>query len=341
MALRPSDFRSDTVTRPTPAMRRAMAEAEVGDDVFGDDPTVKRLEAAAAKLFGTEASLFCPTGTMANQVAVRCHTQRGDEVLLHDGCHTYRFEQGGMAALHGVQARALPGPRGEVPVEVLEAEIRGDDQHFPRTRLIVLENTFNWGGGSLLGRAYVRSVLDLAKRRGLFVHLDGARLMNAAAAEGCAAAELARGADSVTLCLSKALGAPAGTMLGGSARFIAEARRARKLLGGGLRQVGVLAAAGLMALEDPPDLLADHARARRLADALRRAGDVSIAEPETNMVVVTVGKPVPKVLEGLKAEGVLAVAFGPGRLRFVTHRDVGDDDVARAGTAFAKVLERA
>src|SRR5262245_1529382 len=181
-AARISDFRSDTVTRPTPAMRAAMAAAEVGDDVFGDDPTVKRLEAAAASLFGAEASLFCPTGTMANQIAIRCHTQRGDEVLLHEGCHAFRFEQGGMAALHGVQARALPGPRGEVPVEVLEAEIRADDQHFPRTRLVVLENTFNWGGGSVLGRGYVRSVMDLARRRGLKVHLDGARLMNAAVA---------------------------------------------------------------------------------------------------------------------------------------------------------------
>jgi threonine aldolase len=336
-----SDFRSDTVTRPTELMRRAMADAEVGDDVFGDDPTVKRLEQAAAKLFGTEASLFCPTGTMANQIAVRCHTQRGDEVLLHDGCHAFRFEQGGMAALHGVQARALPGPRGEVPVEVLEQEIRGDDQHFPKTRLIVLENTFNWGGGSLLGRSYVRSVLELARRRGLATHLDGARLMNAAAAEGRPAAELAGGFDSVTLCLSKALGAPVGTMLGGSARFIAEARRARKLLGGGLRQVGVLAAAGLVALETPPDLAADHARARRLAEGLRRKGIAEVAEPETNIVVVTVGKPVPTLLEAMKAEGVLAVGFGPGRLRFATHRDVGDEDVARAVAAFAKALEKA
>jgi threonine aldolase len=240
-----------------------------------------------------------------------------------------------------VQARALPGNRGEVPVEILEAEIRGDDQHFPRTRLIVLENTFNWGGGSVLGRAYVRSVIDLAKRRSLFAHLDGARLMNAAAAEGCTAAELAAGFDSVTLCLSKALGAPAGTMLGGTARFVAEARRARKLLGGGLRQVGILAAAGLLALEDPPDLKADHGRARRLAEALRKDGGVSVAEPETNMVVATVGKPVPRVLEALKGEGVLAVGFGPGRIRFVTHRDVGDDDVARAAAVFPRALEKA
>jgi threonine aldolase len=337
-----SDFRSDTVTRPTPAMRRAMAEAPVGDDVFGDDPTVKELESRAAALLGTEAAVFCPTGTMANQVAIRCHTQRGDEVLLHDGCHAFRFEQGGMAALHGVQARALPGPRGEVPVDVLEAEIRGDDQHFPRTRLIVLENTFNWGGGAVLGRAYVRAVIDLARRRRLAVHLDGARLMNAAAASRCAPSELASGADSVTLCLSKGLGAPAGTVLGSSGRFVAEARRARKLLGGGMRQAGVLAAAGLLAITDPPDLLADHARAARLAEAIRGVPGATVDPAETNMVVVTVaGRTPASVLESMKAEGVLAVGFGAGRIRFVTHRDVGDEDVGRAAAAFAKAMGRA
>jgi threonine aldolase len=327
-----SDFRSDTVTRPTPAMRRAMAEAPVGDDVFGDDPTVKDLEAAAARLLGVEAAVFCPSGTMANQAAIRCHTQRGDDVLLHEGCH----------AFHGVQARALPGPRGEVPVDVLEAEIRADDQHFPRTRLIVLENTFNWGGGSVLGRAYVRSVIDLAHRRGLSVHLDGARLMNAAAKEGCPPADLTAGVDSVTLCLSKALGAPAGTMLGGKAPFIAQARRARKLLGGAMRQAGVLAAAGLLAIQDPPDLQADHARAARLGAALRGIPGATVSEPETNMVVVTVaGRPAAAVLDGLRAEGVLAVGFGPGRIRLVTHRDVGDDDVGRAAAAFSKVMGKA
>jgi threonine aldolase len=276
---------------------------------------------------------------MANQIAVRCHTQRGDEVLLHDGCHTFRFEQGGMAALHGVQARALPGSRGEVPVEVLESEIRGDDQHFPRTRLVVLENTFNWGGGSVLGRDYVRSVIGLAKRRGLKVHLDGARLMNAAVASKSSIADLAAGVDSVTLCLSKALGAPVGTVLGGQAAFIGEARRARKLLGGGMRQAGVLAAAGLLALESPPDLAADHARAARLAADLERLPGVRVAKPETNIVVVTVeAGPAPAVLEPLRARGVLAVGFGPGRIRFVTHRDVGDEDVAAAASAMEEAL---
>jgi threonine aldolase len=276
---------------------------------------------------------------MANQIAVRCHTNRGDEVLLHEGCHTYRFEQGGMAALHGVQARALPGARGEVPIEVLEAEIRADDQHFPRTRLVVLENTFNWGGGSVLRRDYVRSVLEMAGRRALRVHLDGARLMNAAAASGCPASELCAGFDSVTLCLSKALGAPVGTMLGGTASFIAEARRARKLLGGGMRQAGILAAAGLLAIGDPPNLQADHARARRLASGLGGIPGVTVAEPETNIVVATIaGMAPPALLERLRSAGVLAVGFGPGRIRFVTHRDVGDDDVAKARSAMETVL---
>jgi threonine aldolase len=321
-------------------MRRAMAQADVGDDVFGDDPTVKALEAASAALLGFESALFCPSGTMANQIAVRCHTERGDEVLLHEGCHAYRFEQGGLAALHSVQARALPGPRGEVPVAVLESEIRADDQHFPVTRLIVLENTFNWGGGSVLRPGYVAEVLALARKRGLKTHLDGARLMNAAAALRLPASVLAAGFDSASLCLSKALGAPVGTMLAGDARFVSRARRARKLLGGGMRQAGVLAAAGLVAIQDPPDLLADHARAARLAESLRAVRGLTVADPETNMVVVTVtGKTVPAVLEALRQGGVLAVGFGPGRIRFAAHRDVGDEDVGNAASVLRGIME--
>jgi threonine aldolase len=244
-----------------------------------------------------------------------------------------------MAALHGVQARALPGPRGEVPPEVLEAEIRADDQHFPVTRLVIIENTFNWGGGTVLKPAYVRQVADLARRRGLALHLDGARLANAAAALGCPIADLAAGADSATLCLSKGLGAPAGTMLAGSAAFVARARRARKLLGGGMRQAGILAAAGLVALRALPDLAADHARAARLAAALRGLPGLSVADPETNMVVVAIQhEPVPSILDALRRDGVLAVAFGAGRMRLVTHRDVGDDDVRRAAGSMARIM---
>jgi threonine aldolase len=338
-AARVSDLRSDTVTRPTAGMRRAMAGADVGDDAFGDDPTVIALENAAAALLGTEASLFCPTGTMANQVAIRTHCGRGDEVLLHEGCHVFRFEQGGMAALHGVQARTLPGPRGEVPVETLDLEVRPDDQHHPRTRLVVLENTFNWGGGIVLGRDYVAAVLAFARRRGLRTHLDGARLMNAAVAAGVRPAALAAGFDSVTLCLSKGLGAPAGTMLCGSAAFVAEARRGRKLLGGAMRQAGVLAAAGLLAIADPPDPPPDHTRARRLAAFLRAAPGVSVAEPETNIVIASLGgAAVQDVLAAMKSERVLAVPFGPGRIRFVTHRDLIDEDISRAADAFGRAL---
>lgn len=324
-----SDFRSDTVTRPTPAMREAMARAEVGDDVFGDDPTVAALEAEGARVLGKEAALFCPTGTMANQIAVRVHTRRGDEVLLHEGCHVYRWEQGGLAALHGLQARPLPGPRGEVPVEVLEAEIRADDPHYPRTSLLVLENTFNYGGGCTLRPEYVAEATAMARRRGLKVHLDGARLWNAAVALGTTPAALAAECDSVTLCLSKGLGAPAGTLAAGSKAFVAEARRARKLLGGGMRQVGVLAAAGIVALRDGPTALAlDHARAKALAADLRKVPGFEVIEPDTNLVVASHAD-APGVVARLKERGVLTVGFGKGRLRIALHRDVGDADVAR------------
>ncbi len=338
---RVSDFRSDTVTRPTDAMRRAMAEADVGDDVFGDDPTVQRLEMRAAEILGKDAALFCASGTMANQIAVRCHTRPGDEVMLHEGAHVYRFEQGGLAALHGVQARPLSGARGEVPVEVLTAEIRADDPHFPRTRLVVLENSFNWGGGCVLSREYVQSVAAMARANDLALHLDGARLANAAVALGCSIADLARSADTVTLCLSKALGAPVGTVLGGTREFIKAARRARKLLGGGMRQSGILAAAGLLALDSPPDLAADHARARRFAAAVRSLPGTTVVEPETNIVVISIATaPIPRILADLKERGVLAVGFGAGRVRFVMHRDVGDDDVQRALDALGLAIKR-
>jgi threonine aldolase len=325
----PADFRSDTVTRPTAAMREAMARAVVGDDVFGDDPTAHELEAEGARVLGKEASLFCPSGAMANQIAARVHTRRGDEVLLHDGCHVFRFEQGGLAALHGLQARALSGPRGEVAIETLEAEIRGDDQHFPRTSLIVIENTFNFAGGVVLRPDYVRDVAALARRRGLRLHLDGARLWNAAVALGAAPAFLAAECDSVTLCLSKGLGAPVGTLLAGSKAFVAEARRVRKLLGGGMRQIGVLCAAGLLALRDGPARLPeDHVRAKVVAAELRKRRGFEVIEPETNLVVASHPRAA-EVIAALKERGVWVVGFGHGRLRVALHRDVGDAEVAR------------
>lgn len=329
MSAASSDFRSDTVTRPTPAMREAMSRADVGDDVFGDDPTAQALEAEGARAVGKEEALFCPTGTMANQIAVRVQTRRGDEVLLHEGCHVYRWEQGGLAALHGLQARPLPGPRGEVPVDVLESEVRADDPHYPRTSLLVLENTFNYGGGCVLRPEYVAEACAMARRRGLKVHLDGARLWNAAVALGTTPAALAADCDSVTLCLSKGLGAPAGTLLAGTAAFVAEARRARKLLGGGMRQVGVLAAAGIVALRDGPTALAlDHARAKALAAELRKVPGFDVVEPDTNLVVASHADAA-GVVARLKERGVLTVGFGKDRLRIALHRDVDDADVAR------------
>jgi threonine aldolase len=314
-------------------MREASAAALVGDDVFGDDPTVLELEALGASVLGKEASLFCASGTMANQIAVRVHTRRGDEVLLHEGCHVFRWEQGGLAALHGLQARTLKGPRGEVPIDELEAEIRGDDQHYPRTSLVVLENTFNYGGGTILGEAYVRDVGALARRRGLKLHLDGARLWNAAVARGTTPDVLAAPCDLVSLCLSKGLGAPIGTLLAGSKAFIAEARRARKLLGGGLRQVGVIAAPALLALKDGPKALpADHARAARVAGLLKALPDFDVVDPETNLVVAAHPR-VADVIEHLRARDVRVVAFGKGRLRVALHRDVDDSDVARLEAA--------
>ncbi len=330
-----SDFRSDTVTRPDAAMRAAMAAAVVGDDVFGDDPTVQQLEADAAALLGKEAALFLPSGTMANQVAVRVHTRPGDEVLLHEGCHVYRFEQGGLAALHGVQAVPMAGENGQVPLAALRLALRPDDQHFPRTRLIVLENTHNLCGGVVLPQDYVLAVRALADELGLLLHIDGARLANAAAARGMSLSLAAAPAHSVTLCLSKGLGAPVGTVLASTAPFCTAARRARKLLGGGMRQSGVLAAAALIALQDwQPRLQRDHALARALALELARVPGVQVPTPETNLVVVTLQSAAAEgVRNALARQGVLAVGFGPGRLRFAVHRDVNEADVQRAATA--------
>jgi threonine aldolase len=323
-------------------MREAMRGAVVGDDVFGDDPTVRELEAHGAAMLGKEAALFLPSGTMANQVAVRVHTRPGDEVLLEQGCHVYRFEQGGLAALHGVQAVPLPGERGLVPLELLRTSVRADDVHMPRTRLIVLENTHNLSGGSVLPRGYMQDVRCLADELGLRVHMDGARLANAAAALGCELAELAVHAHTTTLCLSKGLGAPVGSLLAGSAEFISNARRARKLLGGGMRQAGVLAAAGLLAMGPNwrERMLRDHELARAFAARCAPLRSVRVIAPETNLVVVEVhGLAVARVLEKLRSAGVLAVGFGPQRIRFAMHQDVGEPSLEAAFQALASALE--
>ena len=261
------DLRSDTVTKPTPEMREAMYRAEVGDDVYGEDPTVNRLEAMAAQRMGKEAALFVASGTMGNLVALLTHCGRGDEVILGDRSHSFLFEQGGMAALGGITPWPVPNqPDGTMRLEDIERAIRGDNVHFPRTRLICLENTHNMCNGAPLTAEYTAQVAELAHARGLRVHVDGARIFNAAAALNVGVQELVQEVDSVTFCLSKGLCAPVGSVLCGSADFVAEARRARKVVGGGMRQAGILAAAGIVALEQIADRMGeDHTRARRLA----------------------------------------------------------------------------
>ncbi|MEX2239145.1 MAG: low-specificity L-threonine aldolase [Burkholderiales bacterium] len=316
------DLRSDTVTRPSAGMRRAMAEAEVGDDVFGDDPTVNRLQERAAALFGFEASLFFPTGTQSNLAALMSHCQRGDEVLVGMEAHTYRYEAGGGAVLGSIQPQAIPNrPDGTMDLAEVEAAIKPDDPHFAKTRLLALENTIS---GRVIGRSYLADALRLANRRGLSTHLDGARIFNAAVKLGMPVNELCRGFDSVSSCLSKGLGAPAGTMLLGSKDFIARAKRARKILGGVMRQAGILAAAGLYALEHNVERLAeDHANAERLAKG------IGAPAPQSNMVFAD---SVPGLVEHLARHGVIVL---PGaRLRLVTHLDVDAAGIDRAIAAF-------
>lgn len=342
--MRNVDMRSDTITQPTPAMRRAMAEAEVGDDVFGEDPTVNRLEEMAAERLGKEAALFVASGTMGNLVSLLAHCGRGDEVILGDQAHTFLYEQGGMAALGGIHPHTLPNqPDGTLDLQQIEDAIRPDNVHDPRTRLIALENTHNRCWGSPLSVAYMREVGALARRRGLKVHVDGARLFNAAIALGVEARELAADADSVTFCLSKGLAAPVGSVICGRRDFIAEARRARKVVGGGMRQAGVLAAAGIVALTQMVERLAeDHANARRLAEGLAEIPGIRIdpARVRTNIVyfeVVRPGLTAAALVERVGAEGVRVLPVGPRLVRAVLNYHVSADDVEYALAAFGKV----
>lgn len=339
------DLRSDTITKPTPAMRRAMAEAEVGDDVFGEDPTVNRLEEMAAERMGKEAGLFVASGTMGNLVCLLAHCGRGDEVILGDQAHTYIYEQGGSAALGGIHPRPLRNqPDGTIDLAEMEAAIRPDNVHFPRTRLIALENTHNRCNGSPLSPAYMKAVGDLARRYGLKLHVDGARIFNAAVALKVDVRELVADADSVTFCLSKGLAAPVGSVVCGTKAFIAEARRARKVLGGGMRQAGVLAAAGIVALTEMVDRLEeDHANARRLAEGLAEVPGLSIDPTlyQTNIVYVDVVAPNltgNAVAERLESEGVRVLALGPQRIRAVTNYHVSAEDIDYALDAFRRVM---
>jgi threonine aldolase len=341
------DLRSDTVTTPTPAMRRAMAEAEVGDDVYGEDPTVNRLEELAAATVGKAAAVFVPTGTMGNQVALLAHTERGQEFLVEAEAHIYYYECGGPAVLAGLSPRLIGGRRGKFGPDDVRAALRPSNLHFPPTRLLCLENTHNRGGGSVWTVEETAAVAAAARERGLAVHLDGARIFNAAVALGVPAARLCAPADSVMFCVSKGLGAPAGSLLCGDRDFVARARRYRKLLGGGMRQAGVLAAAGIVALTQMVDRLAeDHENARRLAAGLAviRGVRVDPREVQTNIVVADVagtGRPASELARSLAARGVLVNATGPTLLRFVTHKDVDRAAIDRALATVADVVAQA
>lgn len=343
----PIDLRSDTVTRPTPPMRRAMADADVGDDVYGEDPTVKALERRTAELFGKEAALFVPSGTMANQIAVGVHAAPGDELVCEENSHVYVWEGGGIARLSGVTTRPITGTGGLLTLDLLRDKIRPDDCHYARTRLVSLENTHNRGGGRVHPLASVAEIASWARGHGLAMHLDGARIMNAVVASGVPAVEWARHFDTLSICFSKGLGAPVGSALAGSADLIGKAHRLRKVLGGGMRQAGVIAAGALYALENHVERLAeDHANAQVLARAVEETEGLSLESGpvETNLVWVAVDPALgtaADVVARLRAVGVLVSALGPQVLRACTHLDVSRGDVEIAAEAIRQLAPRA
>jgi len=339
------DLRSDTVTRPTPAMRRAMAEAEVGDDVAGDDPTVNKLEAVAAARVGKEAGLFVPSGSMANLVCALVHCAPGEAVIMDRNAHTRIYEVGAVTALGGILMDPVePLPDGRPDPAAYEAAIFPDNIHHPRTRLLWIENTSNRGGGTVVTVETTKAVRAVADRHGLGVHVDGARIFNSAVAQGCSASDLLADADSAMFCFSKGLCAPIGSMIVGSRDFIAAARRKRKMVGGGMRQVGVIAAAALVALDTMVNRLAeDHAKAKELAAGIETTPGLAIAMPavQTNMVYFStdrLGVPPQQFVDELKALGVLCYATGP-RIRLVTHHDVPPEAIPHAVERIGRAAE--
>ena len=341
------DLRSDTLTIPTPAMREAMATAEVGDDVFGEDPTVNALQELAAARLGHEAALLISSGTMGNLTALLAHCGRGDEMICGDQSHIYYYEQGGMAALGGIIPRTLPNqPDGTLRLEDIAHAIRGDDQHFPITRLVALENTHNRMGGAVLSPAYVQQVAALAHTHGLKLHIDGARIFNAAAALNVPISELTKHADSVTFCLSKGLSAPVGSVLVGSKDFIGKAFRARKMLGGGMRQAGIIAAAGLIALEQMTERMRDdHANATLLAEGIGNIAGLHVFNtPQTNMVYFDVAASVPfdaaELCKRAATHRVKMLPTGARRIRAVTHAWVTHDEITEAIQVIAYAMSR-
>lgn len=337
------DLRSDTVTRPTPAMRDAIAAAEVGDDVLGHDPTTLHLEERIAELLGKDRSLFFPSGTMANQTGLAVLSERGTEVVLESQAHILDHEEGAAAVLSGLQLRTVTGEDGLLTAELVKAAIRPPSLHTPRTTMVAVENTHLGSGGRVMPLENLRGIRKVAEDAGVSVHMDGARLWHAAVATGIPMADYAACADTVMVCLSKGLGAPVGSMLAGSADAIERAWRIRRRFGGGMRQSGILAAAGLHALEHHVERLAeDHDRASRLAEGIEGLDGLSVVEPETNIVFIDLVDPgitVGAFLEAISQQGVLMVPFGPTRVRAVTHLEVDDDGVSRAIQAVAKAME--
>lgn len=338
------DLRSDTVTKPTSAMRQAMMAAEVGDDVFGEDPTVNALQEKAAQLLGKEAAIFVASGTMANQLSIKAHTQPGDEVIIEAGAHAMNFEGGAGAVLSGVQFWGIPGHRGIIDVSQVEAAIRPDDAHFPVSRLIIIENTHNRGGGTVFPLAKIKQIQELANRRGLRMHMDGARLWNACVASGISPAQYAAPFDSISVCLSKGLGCPAGSLVAGSKDFIKRVHRLRKMVGGGMRQIGFLAAAGIYALDHHIERLEeDHRKAKKLAQGLAEIKNIKInpADVETNILYFDVSpaeRTAPEVVLSCRQKGLLLHATGKTRIRCVTHLDVSFADIDKALNVIAEVM---
>jgi len=336
------DLRSDTMTKPSAAMRQAIAAADVGDDVFDEDPTIHKLQEKVVALTGMQAALFVPSGTMANQLAIRCQTVIGDEALLDAGGHVLNYEAGGIAAISGVIPRSISSERGVVTAQTIESHLRAVNDHHAPVRLVILENTHNMAGGTIFPLTEQKRIRELTRSRGIAVHVDGARIFNASVATGVSIAEYASCCDTLAFCFSKGLGAPVGSMIAGSSETIALARRMRKMLGGGMRQAGLLAAAAIYALDHNIEGLADdHRRARDLASSIEACDNFSLYDgaPETNILFMRVDTPggAQPVVDKLAQLGVLALATQMNRIRFVTHLDINDDQIAKAKEMLVQV----
>lgn len=333
------DFRSDTITQPTPEMREAMMYAEIGDDVFGEDPSVNALETMIAAMFGMEKALFCPSGTMTNQIAIKVHTQPGDEVICDELSHVYQYEGGGIAFNAGASVRLLQGDRGRISVSHLEGAVNADDVHKAKSSLVVLENTSNRGGGSCYNINDIQLIKDFCSASNLSLHLDGARLFNALIARKETPEQYGSAFDSISICLSKGLGAPVGSLLLGSEEFIRKARRIRKVFGGGMRQAGYLAAAGIFALKHHVERLeSDHQHAQFLAKIIQELPFVAEVLPvETNILIFETKGPAKEIVEKLRQQGILCMSLAPTQIRLVTHLDITAADIEKTSEVLCKI----